>query len=380
MKSYQARLNDVYTVIARVGDGQDRLTIEALVTNQYPGDADKRRLSEALKLHVGWFDSRSDAAKRRRNAVRTVLLLNILQQSLDPVNNADLIRTARLQWIHGSTADCENMVRNLLMTLRPQPTPPVQLAPAVKQTVPTKIARDGVLAPSFDRANSMEKQLAKESFQKASELISRAWPRLQLASAGTNTKARSDFVRFFGPFDQARYDRVKEVLKKVHDTLVGDDINLYYRGSKVTGRDDDRPNAAPKAKADASTAFAYVLVPSPGPGTHVFLGKAFFNGTQIEHGNDSIGGVVIHELTHALCGTRDKKHPNSFVQDATKGKRNYRYNALTNTMVKVAPGTGDYSKRVAYGITLAKHLAANYPAKAVENADNYEYYCEQYKQ
>jgi hypothetical protein len=308
-----------------------------------------------------------------------VLLLNILQQSLDPVTDAGMISGVRSQWIHKSQPVCESMVQNLLLTLRPQPPQQAPRPPAVKQAVPTKVARDAVLAPSFDRANSMEKQLAKGAFQKASELISRAWQGVQLAGPGTNLTARAGFVRFFGPFDQTRYNRVKQVLKTIHDALVGTDIQLYYRGSKVNGRAEDRPNAVPGATAGVSNAYAYVLVPSPGPGTHVFLGNAFFDGTKIDGGNDSVGGVVIHELTHALCGTRDKKVPDTFVQDPTSGKRNYKYDPVTNTLVKVAPGTGDYSKVVAYGITQAMHLAANYSAKAVENADNYEYYCEQFK-
>jgi peptidyl-Lys metalloendopeptidase len=80
--------------------------------------------------------------------------------------------------------------------------------------------------------------------------------------------------------------------------------------------------------------YAYVYA---GGKLEVFLCPQFWNAP--DTGTDTKHGTLIHEISHEVAGTKDH----------------------------------------AYGQTNCKNLASNSPDKAIENADNYEYFAEHYK-
>ncbi|MBK9655119.1 MAG: hypothetical protein IPO66_06470 [Rhodanobacteraceae bacterium] len=129
-----------------------------------------------------------------------------------------------------------------------------------------------------------------------------------------STSAR--YTTWFGSYTSTRYASVKSHYTKISGAL---------NNSTVTY------NCA-CAPANAS-AFAYVYPSQP---YQIYLCNAFWSAAN--SGTDSRGGTIIHEMSHFT----------------------------------INGGTSDY----VYGQTGAKNLARTNPAKAVQNADNHEYFSE----
>jgi hypothetical protein len=203
---------------------------------------------------------------------------------------------------------------------------------------------DIYLAPSFEYSNSLARSQVPEAFGRAKKLIDVAYRGItQARSGGPN---RTIYETWFGTYDANRFSTVFNNIRALYDALFGKSLLLYYRGNDVSG-----PSDCP-AETDALTPGGYFgaawkpqnLPSSLDPNyTYIFLGKAFF--TSGVYAQDSTGGVIIHELTHAICGTDD-------VQ---------------------------YKGYTTYGPDLCQQLAREKPQLAVHNADNYEYLCENYQ-
>ncbi|MCC6128861.1 MAG: M35 family metallopeptidase [Acidobacteria bacterium] len=207
-----------------------------------------------------------------------------------------------------------------------------------------RIYGEPILAPSFQYANQLQKQSLAPALKRASELLTQAW--VGIMRINLNTLEKKRYVAYFGAVDQTRYNKVKETLKAVHDVICSKNITLYYRGidAPTDPGEDDTPQFLLDRGANTlgpSTAYGYVYsTVQKEKEWHVFLGRAFFEDAS-RHGRDSLSGVIIHEMTHLLKQTQD-----------------HRY--------------GDDNC-----IALAKEVGG--PAKAVENADSYEYYCESFQ-
>lgn len=211
-------------------------------------------------------------------------------------------------------------------------------------------AGDVILMPSFRHANSVERNNAKDTVERAIKMLLKAYLAVKFAvkTAGDErTKAQT----WFGAFDTTRFQTVAANLKKLHDAIATKPIRLYYRGPKTKGPE-DKPR-----KSDAATplgAFASAFTASSLPPYydtkfgHVTLGNLFFNKTKTTTSSqDSIGGVLLHELSHHICDTDDVKRPDTHKET--------------------------------YGQDDCKWLATNHPPLAIKNADNYEYYCESFQ-
>jgi hypothetical protein len=330
MKAADVRLEEIYSFIGNNFSGQDRQNVENKVAERYQVGAHLIFVSDSLSMGNRFF--KRDAETRRRKAVRALGLCSALNlhTSWDQV---DAIIAAKRDYTEQNAL---NELSGILKTFAPVAKTEIQ------QIIPTKVTRDPRLAPSFNKANSMERRFAIEAVEKASVLLSRAWPAISGAARNGTLQAR--FTLYFGAWDAGRFATVKRNLKTIHDVACSEELQLYYRTSKVVGDPDDTPGAGGALIQQAvgagtvDTTFAYVLRPSPGPGSHLFLCKLFFDNTHLDRGTDSIGGVFIHELSHALCNTNDH----------------------------------------IYGEGNSQVLASNNPVQAIDNADNYEYYCESF--
>ncbi len=331
-KDATTRMDDVYSFIATNFSTADEQNVKTAVAEKYGSGAQRDFVSNSLSLgNRGLF--KKDKETQRRLAVRAVGLVSALVLGRDPDEEdvASIVANKR----NYSLTTCLQELDTMLKTLRPQ------TKVAMERIGPQKFTQDPRLEASFRKANSMERKLAIDAVERASEILSRAWQ--AMLSVKRNMDIRGSYELYFGPFDDGRYNTVRTNLKTIHDVVCSQSLHLYYRTGKAVGEAQDVPGSGPGATIgqmvgthNIDNIYAYVLNPPPGPGTHVFLCKLFFNNTHLQQREeDQIGGVFIHELSHHLCGTRDH----------------------------------------AYGPANCQALD---PADMVTNADNYEYFCEQF--
>jgi hypothetical protein len=208
-----------------------------------------------------------------------------------------------------------------------------------------KTVGEPILGKSFEKATSLQQKNIGPAFARASQLLTHAWVGIMRVSHDTKEKER--FEHWFGTYEAGRYNKVKETLKSVFDVVCARTVHVYYRGTgaPTTALENDTPAFLRNQGAlglGPSTAYGYVYPSVQHPGEwHVFLGQAFFQDAT-RHGRDSLSGVVIHEMTHLTKKTKDHKYGAGPCHD----------------LVGEVGG----------------------PAKAVENADSYEYYCESFQQ
>jgi len=125
------------------------------------------------------------------------------------------------------------------------------------------------------------------------------------------------YAKAFGAYDQQRGQTVENNLQSINGALQG---TLTF--NSITPSD---PNYS-------TSLFAYVTIGVPGV---INLGPAYWQASPV--GTDSQAGTIVHEVSHLVAGTQDYA---------------YGQNAL--------------------------QLATTNPGKAIQNADNYEYYAESF--
>lgn len=201
------------------------------------------------------------------------------------------------------------------------------------------------LGQSFEHANSKERVDVPQAFKRAQALISRAFQGITQARLAT-TPQRAIYETWFGTWSQTRFATVFNTVKELHDALHLKPVVLYYRGKNAQGPTDC---PAEGGNIAGENFFGAAWKPKDLPPeldrkfTYIFLGKAFFKSGM--YANDSIAGVIIHELSHSICGTDDV----------------------------------NYKGEDTYGPDLCKRLATEKPDLAVFNADSYEYLCENFQ-
>lgn len=266
--------------------------------------------------------------------------------------NKDALKTALENWKakdkkgfdwKTSMRNETGMIQKLHDALNPYRTAPQGwVAPALPdQPKPGDI----YLAQSFEYANSKQRVDVPKAFERAKLLVNSAY--LGMAMAGNSTSPeRAIYTKWFGAFDQGRLQRVKKIINDVHGALFLKGVVLYYRGPGCQGPSDCAAETGDIAEEDF---FGAAWTPANLPATldkkftYIFLGSSFFESG--EYAQDSIAGVIIHELTHAICGTDDVVY---------KGVQTY-------------------------GPALCDRLARERPDLAINNADTYEYLCENFQ-
>lgn len=197
---------------------------------------------------------------------------------------------------------------------------------------------------------SLKKHDVKYGFEEAKK-ITLAYIACLAAIRGNNEEHEKRMIKWFGKRtkEQSRdwWSGVRYILGAI-ETHILKDINVYYRGDRsLIGKPDDYPN--PGGDIEEIDVEGYAESGSFVQDNIVGLCEDFFakrkNGVvQIQlKGRDCVGGVLLHELSHNICGTEDHE---------------------------VEPG------RSAYGERDCKKLALNNPELAWYNADNIEYFIE----
>jgi hypothetical protein len=250
-----------------------------------------------------------------------------------------------------------------------------------------------ILAPSFRYATTGDVMSVNRCFESASLMVQKAFLAAKKALNGPGAE-RTLMQQWFGAHDATRFGRVVHNLKTLNDQLFLKQVIVYYRGLRVSGPTDDAADAQLLAQprdafAAAWNANSRSIKSYNRNFAHIEVGRKFFSFTgknagqdfgvlqgvspgianRIQaltggtatavtrlpaaprasvSGTDSLGGVLIHELSHHLCGTADE----------------------------VMPGTVNTK---AYGQNKCTTLAAQAPNKAINNADNYEYFCEAFQ-
>lgn len=206
-------------------------------------------------------------------------------------------------------------------------------------------------AGSWQYATKKDENEAYESFSKAATLVTKAQAGLVMARGPGAEKDR--FERWFGPVSNIKnYEQVQKTLNAIGRALCNRTVVLYFRGShKVENQPTDLPVAEPFSQDGAMHEGGYfgAAWPITPPAldqtkSHMLLGAEFFSA--VRYGTDSCAGVIIHELSHSEAQTKDHPHP----------------------------GGGG----TCYGHRLCRDIAANHSHLAVTNADNFEFYCEEF--
>ena len=183
----------------------------------------------------------------------------------------------------------------------------------------------------------------RTAFQEARR-VTEAYLMANAAIRGVNTDASTKMKRWFGEYDKDG-DRLwwKGVLAIIGalESFIVKDIHVYYRGDRaLIGEPDDYPGAIGnlvmrdiEGYAESATSVKNNIVGL----CEDFFAKAHDGAATVKlRGNDSVAGVLLHELSHNICGTKDH----------------------------------------AYSMSDALDMAKDEPSKAWYNADNIEYFCE----
>ena len=252
-------------------------------------------------------------------------------------SNLDRLRVALRAWMNSKGTTWKQSTRNKTGTVEALYE---ELFP--DENTPPKPG-EVRFAPSFGHASELNRVDAERAMKDARELVLAAWPSIAIPpSVGSDARAR--YEAWFGSFSGPRHAAVRKNLDKIQSALVDRPIKLYYRGDRLPSHTlDDEAGKVGTIRSENFFGAAYPVQPPrlDQNYTHLFLGKAFFSACSL-YQNDSMGGVMIHELSHAICQTND-----------------VIYKGVTT-----------------YGEVLCDRLAKERPDLAITNADCYEYYCE----
>ncbi|MDI1450053.1 M35 family metallo-endopeptidase [Polyangium sp. 6x1] len=213
------------------------------------------------------------------------------------------------------------------------------------------------IAESFNYGPADAARRAEAAVTKAKRILGDMYQ--GIAAAKADAKERTRFERWFGPMEATRYDTVRRNVETMFRDVTTRPLKLYYRGAGVTRKPNDQPGSFyhdPDLPLTEELGNYGCFIPGfPRGGaerdrTHILLGGAFFADCQVvSHPTDvfkmSAAGVIIHELSHALCATNDEKN--------AKGQ-------------------------VLYGPPKCLAIAVAAPATAVTNADSYRLFSDEY--
>jgi hypothetical protein len=213
--------------------------------------------------------------------------------------------------------------------------------------------------PPFVQQNlgaAIARKDAQSAVDEARKLIGPALVEAKGAMSGANDDALARMTTWFGtrPVSPAGNTRdwwkgVVTILGVIESYLTGS-INLYYRGdNSVIGKPTDYPNKTGNLTAHDVSGYAETYAGDQDSNIglcSLFFAKQVGTGQSRMNlrGFDSVGGTLIHELSHNLCKTKD--HETLSGDDA-------------------------------YGTDDCRQLAIDLPRRAWYNADNIEYFSEE---
>jgi hypothetical protein len=176
------------------------------------------------------------------------------------------------------------------------------------------------------------------------------------AAVAGDARAASIMEQWFGPRpvkpmnrdEQDWWEGARSIIGAI-ETFIVKDVNVYYRGdASLIGKPTDYPGE--RGRLTAGDVGGYAESAAGAVDSIIGLCQLFFRkqtGTGQSkmnlRGLDSVGGTLVHELSHNLCETEDHEAPNG---------------------------------KSCYGSANCLALAAQMSSRAWYNADNIEYFCE----
>lgn len=144
--------------------------------------------------------------------------------------------------------------------------------------------------------------------------VSEAYILAKAAMRGSNTDAVNKMTKWFGDNTGSRswWEGAVAIIGALESFLVKD-VHVYYRGDrKRLGQPNDYPNDNGNLIARDFEGYAES---STSVGNNIVgLCEDFFNKTSkgaatvAVRGEDSVAGVLLHELSHNICGTEDHEY------------------------------------------------------------------------
>ena len=218
---------------------------------------------------------------------------------------------------------------------------------------------NGTVLPAVTRPNpgaALKRKDAEVALEQARKMVTQAYLAAKGAISGSNEDAIPVMEKWFGPRPLAPMQLHERDWWTGAATIIGvieafltSAVNLYYRGSEVQGRPNDYPGKVGNLTAHDVSGYAETYAGTMN--SVIGLCELFFEkqvGTGQARmklsGYDSVGGTLVHELSHNLCRTRDHD----------------------------MPGGGS-----AYGTDDCLILRRDRVWRAWWNADNIEYFCEE---
>ncbi|MEC5161343.1 MULTISPECIES: M35 family metallo-endopeptidase [unclassified Janthinobacterium] len=205
------------------------------------------------------------------------------------------------------------------------------------------------LAASFNYATESEKLWALGAGGEVRPRLNAGVAALWRVPSDRNERLR--FEKWFGTFSGNRYDLVLRNFEIIRASTKG--YRLYYRGDRLTNNSIERipphNEEMPIRKVVDSAGFYSPdeQRDSDPQNCHIFLGSPFWGPAVTWKGQEGVStsrcAVLIHELTHCLCGTLDKL-------GTSKG----------------------------YGSDNCKNYAARNSPDVLRNASNYQWYIDEF--
>lgn len=194
-------------------------------------------------------------------------------------------------------------------------------------------------APTYVNLNDKQKNQASNAYNQVRTLLGKADAALIKADLNaTNQIEAKRFTTWFGPYTAANVSIAKTIIHTMLRQLEGTS-KLTFDGAGAHCA----PGIVAYVMAPGGAPAAAVVVPA----MTVYLCGSFFTASLL--GKDSQVGTIIHEISHLVGRTVDVPRPGGGAYP----------DGFTET----------------YGEKNCKWLAANHPNLALNNADNFLFYC-----
>jgi hypothetical protein len=337
-KDSDARLNATLGQISALFPGDPacqalKNVIQDRLMQTYAAGAARERLSASLSLG-GWHPMDT----QRRHLERIFLLA---EQTIRPAAiSAGDVAALKVKADQLNDRQLRRLIRGLADSVVERPLPGVTQ-----------------LAESFSYTNPANEAKATQAAAKARKLLASAYQGVMAARSVSRERER--YERWFGPLLASRHTKVCDNLRAMYLDATHRTLKIYYRGPGAKGKLDDKPGLgyhSPYVQLMDEPLLYGCFTPGWGdPGeldrTHVVLGGRFFSHCEERANPNDVermsgAGVVIHELSHAVCNTKD-----------IDGRDNVK---------------------VLYGPRKCKAAAIERPDSVVNNADNYRLFAEEY--
>lgn len=233
------------------------------------------------------------------------------------------------------------------------------LWPPLTITVTPPALPNGTVPPPYTKPNpgaAFKRRDAQTAVEQAKAMITPALLAAKGAVSGSNENAIPIMERWFGPRPVAPLNQHERdwwvgvvTILGVIEAFLTSSVHLYYRGKEAKGQPTDYPGEVGNLTSQDVSGYAETSAGS----TNSIIGlcKLFFEKQSHTgqsrmklRGYDSVGGTLVHELSHNLCETDDHDMPDGST---------------------------------AYGTPDCLLLKAALPRRAWYNADNIEYFCEE---